>query len=784
MKRLLISLLLLNQCYSAEYTRHVDTGVVGGDGDGTSLANAYSSLNSCLTAEATNLVSDTNNIIISLNATTGVADTTAAVVTGYTTSDAYDITITQADFPADGVFSDSEYVLHNNNSDLTTIDIVEEYVTIDKLQMKVTATGAAVRRGLRIGAGTTNAVLNLDKLNIKGVCSGAGFTLGIVPSNATSTVYITNCVIDGFASGAETIYRAISSADATVYVYNSTVANNGIGILAATGSVVVINSILASNVDDVDGAAVTVTYSCSDDVISGTGNVQPASLDWDNELTDANNGEFHILNTGNVYLGSETTYADDANVPTDDIRGFDRDTPTDQISIGAYKFGFGRYLDINADGENDGTSWTDAWKTLSDARGGAASGDVVSVADGDYGGWNHQNWDAYTDWVVYQAVDGNDAVIMYDFYTGNTEQKDYYHKFLNVRFDSTIEVTPPDYIIRPRRSKYTTFEDCTIEGELGRGSDTTGVYVDSDNVTIDNMRIFGAGGETNGTLAYGIRMIGDISTTVIQNCDISGTFKKAVIAKGSEYIVTNNHIHTFQVDGISVDDTTNTGAEYSYITFNTINGAVYDPGESHCDLIQLNAQDMENLVIRGNTLYDCINQAIFSNPTNPVNIIYESNLVYGCEQDGTSSAVAFGNGTVFRSNTIDGIIRVRSAVNVDQLTGNIVREMQLDTADSLEEGAVTITLEAYNLVMVWNATYMDGYTPGTGSQTLSEAQWEALFRDFAGDDFSIASDSGATGIVPNDGTTAATVDIHNKTRTSPTSAGAYEFLLFLLGISS
>jgi hypothetical protein len=780
MKRLLISLLLLNQCYSAEYTRHVDTGVVGGDGDGTSLANAYSSLNSCLTAEATNLVSDTSNIIISLNATTGVADTTAAVVTGYTTSDAYDITITQADFPADGVFTDSEYVLHNDDSDSNALTTREDYLIINKLQVKVTGTSTNTRRG--ISAGTLGTSIHkYSKIIVKGIYSGTGVGYGFLISDADLTVTFDNCIVYGIISSdnpSDINFRAYETGGTTMSFYNCVAYGSYIGFSRTAGSMTCVNCISGNNTDDFNGT-ITATYCCSDDVKAGTGNVQPDSLDWDNELTDANNGDFHILSTGNVYLGSETTYADDANVPTDDIRGFDRDTPTDQISIGAYKFGFGRYLDINADGENDGTSWTDAWKTLSDARGGAASGDVVSVADGDYGGWNHQNWDAYTDWVVYQAVDGNDAVIMYDFYTGNTEQKDYYHKFLNVRFDSTIEVTPPDYIIRPRRSKYTTFEDCTIEGELGRGSDTTGVYVDSDNVTIDNMRIFGAGGETNGTLAYGIRMIGNLSTTIIQNCDISGTFKKAVITGGSEYVVTNNHIHTFQVDGISVDGATNTGAEYSYITYNTINGAVLDPGESHCDLIQLNATDTTNIIIRGNVLYDCINQGIFSNPTNPVNVIYENNLIYDCEQDGTSSAFTFGNGTIIRSNTIDGELAATSTITVDRCSGNIVRTMYIDY-----NGGATINNETYNLVQTWDAGRMSTYTPGTGSQTLTQGQWEALFRDFAGDDYSIASDSGATGIVPNDGTTAATVDIHNKTRTSPTSAGAYEFLLFLLGISS
>lgn len=67
-------------------TYYVDTDVVGGTGDGSSLVNAYSSLNACISARAANIVGSGNNILILCYATAGTADTTACTTSGFTCS--------------------------------------------------------------------------------------------------------------------------------------------------------------------------------------------------------------------------------------------------------------------------------------------------------------------------------------------------------------------------------------------------------------------------------------------------------------------------------------------------------------------------------------------------------------------------------------------------------------------------------------------------------------------------------------------------------------------------
>jgi len=82
---------------------------------------------------------------------------------------------------------------------------------------------------------------------------------------------------------------------------------------------------------------------CTDDGISGESNgSNPSGSDWDNEVEDYASNIFNILNTGNCYLGSEITQADDGNVGADGLLGIARNTGAgQQTSIGACEYDSG-----------------------------------------------------------------------------------------------------------------------------------------------------------------------------------------------------------------------------------------------------------------------------------------------------------------------------------------------------------------------------------------------------------------------------------------------------------
>jgi len=320
----------------ATVTRYVDTDVVGGLADGTSWANAYSDLNTWETAEQTDLVSDGDSHIVNLRASSGTADTTATTIDGWTTGASNTITITQNDFPVDGIFTDSEYVLHNDDSDSNALTTREDYLIINKLQVKVTGTSTNTRRG--ISAGTLGTSIHkYSKIIVKGIYSGTGVGYGFLISDADLTVTFDNCIVYGIISSdnpSDTNFRAYETGGTTMSFYNCVAYGSYIGFSRTAGSMTCVNCISGNNTDDFNGT-ITATYCCSDEVKAGTGNVQPISGagDWTRELTDPDNGDFTLIQAGNCADGGTDNPA--PGLYDDDIIGTIRTSPWD---IGAFDF--------------------------------------------------------------------------------------------------------------------------------------------------------------------------------------------------------------------------------------------------------------------------------------------------------------------------------------------------------------------------------------------------------------------------------------------------------------
>ena len=87
----------------AEVVRYVDPDVSGGLGDGTSWANAYSSLNAWEAAEQTNLVSDGDTHVVNCRASGGTADTTAVNIDGWGVDSTHYVKVMGITTPASGV---------------------------------------------------------------------------------------------------------------------------------------------------------------------------------------------------------------------------------------------------------------------------------------------------------------------------------------------------------------------------------------------------------------------------------------------------------------------------------------------------------------------------------------------------------------------------------------------------------------------------------------------------------------------------------------------------------
>lgn len=194
-----------------------------------------------------------------------------------------------------------------------------------------TATGSGSTIYELTGAGFVN-----DSCIVRGGVNGSFITTRWVHvSDAAASFYSVNSIYyDCTVGGVEDSFNA-----STINLYNSVFTGCLSDCLERNSSTfIVINCANFDNTDDFDGAFTSLNYNASDDG-DGSNPVAPSGGDWDNEFTDYTNRDFSILDTGNLYLGSEVTNADDNLVPSVDIIGTDRNTGVGtQTSIGAHEF--------------------------------------------------------------------------------------------------------------------------------------------------------------------------------------------------------------------------------------------------------------------------------------------------------------------------------------------------------------------------------------------------------------------------------------------------------------
>lgn len=222
----------------AETTYYVDTDVSGGTGDGSSWANAYSSLNAAENARDADITG--GNAVRFLCRGSTNADTAAVTVQGWTTdSDSYVSIVADSEDRHAGVWSDSKYRLVV--SDAIGITIVEDYVRVDGLQIKVINPTANARYCINYQSiSVTNNEIWISN-NILVGHGHATFTQdGINGNDNDAIVHSWNNIIYGIGSPAGS--RCILANGAIFNIYSSTVIGGQHGIRNGTGTINVKNT--------------------------------------------------------------------------------------------------------------------------------------------------------------------------------------------------------------------------------------------------------------------------------------------------------------------------------------------------------------------------------------------------------------------------------------------------------------------------------------------------------------------------------------------------------------
>ena len=336
MKRLLLILFIASLAQAAQIIRYVDPDAPGPAHDGTSWNDAYLTLSAWELAEQTNLDGANNYMTVYCRSSSGTTDTAECVINGWTTSATDYIEIIGTDFPADGIYDDTKYVIHNNDDTTTAIRIQENYVRISNLQVLVTTTGGGIKIGIYANVGFAAADIRISNCIFKGIGSGTAGNTGVYINNAASSVLtIWNTVIYGFIStdnpGDNDFAGIYQHNGPTTNIYNCTVYGCYNGIQRnISGTLTTKNCAVGNNTDDFAGT-LTIDYCASDDG-DGTNAQAPSGGNWANEFTTPGT-DFSLLVGGNcVENGTDNP---SAGFYSDDIIGTARSSTWD---IGAFEF--------------------------------------------------------------------------------------------------------------------------------------------------------------------------------------------------------------------------------------------------------------------------------------------------------------------------------------------------------------------------------------------------------------------------------------------------------------
>lgn len=356
-------------------------------------------------------------------------------------------------------------------------------------------------------------------------------------------------------------------------IKNCTVTNNTKGFNCGTGAApTVTNCVVSGNTNDSDWASSDVTYSCLQLDPGGQGNITDPP-----QFVDPSTDDYHLQSGSLCINAGDPAYAPEEGETDHDGK---RRIMAERIDMGAYEFGEVIYVNDDAAGMNNGTSWTDAYNYLQDALdnvvSGVVGGDEIWIAAGvykpdentavSYNDEPAQSFVLISDVVLYGGFDGVDD--------SSVDERDLVNNETILsgdidNGDDPVVSSPTAYGLPDAENSYhvvTGADDAildgfTILGGYARDTQEDGgaIYCDGVSPTIINCIITRNRAEGHGAGIYcGTGALTDIINCIFTGNWTAGNGGNVYSANGSDTQLINCTISDNSGDGIHCDSAVTT----------------------------------------------------------------------------------------------------------------------------------------------------------------------------------------------------------------------------------
>lgn len=266
-----------------------------------------------------------------------IQETSTLAIAGVSTSAANTLTfMTANEARHGGQWTASGHRFSVNGMDVIIVE--DNYVILDGLQLDQAYSSDSTPHAVLVDSVASSNLIIVDSCIIKNSTS-SNYVYGIRGQDADLVIVARNNIFYDFTPAQGRTVYAYDCSD--FYAICNTIYNCTYALRQRSGTFYAYNNILVGNSDDFNGT-ITADYNMSDDQDGGSHDLAPASNNWANEMPNYASYDFSIINTGNAYLGSELTQADNSYIPTNDIIGTARNTGAgEQTSVGAFEYATG-----------------------------------------------------------------------------------------------------------------------------------------------------------------------------------------------------------------------------------------------------------------------------------------------------------------------------------------------------------------------------------------------------------------------------------------------------------